>query len=73
MNVQLSEDVATHTRRVDRGGIWHATQERGHCGHQQGIIRGASRKNYDRIVIQFGAEGHAGLGFFCLDDFEFVE
>ena len=33
----------------------------------------ANRKDYDRIVIQFGAEGHAGPGFFYLDDFEFDE
>lgn len=31
----------------------------------------ADRKDYDRIVIQFGAEGHAGAGFFYLDDFKF--
>ena len=33
----------------------------------------AGREDYDRIVIQFGAEGHAGPGFFYLDDFEFGE
>ncbi|MDD4698025.1 MAG: PKD domain-containing protein [Fermentimonas sp.] len=33
----------------------------------------ADREDYDRIVIQFGAEGHAGPGFFYLDDFEFGE
>jgi len=33
----------------------------------------ASREDYDRIVLQFGAEGHAGPGFFYLDDFEFGE
>jgi len=33
----------------------------------------ANRKDYDRIVIQFGAEGHAGTGFFFFDDFEFDE
>ncbi|KAF5072420.1 hypothetical protein DSECCO2_202190 [anaerobic digester metagenome] len=33
----------------------------------------ANREDYDRIVIQFGAEGHAGPGFFYLDDFEFSE
>jgi hypothetical protein len=31
----------------------------------------ANRTDYDRIVIQFGAEGHAGPGFFFLDDFKF--
>lgn len=31
----------------------------------------ANREDYDRIVIQFGAEGHAGSGFFFLDDFKF--
>ena len=31
----------------------------------------ASRTDYDRIVIQFGAEGHAGPGFFFFDDFSF--
>lgn len=33
----------------------------------------ASRTDYDRIVIQFGAEGHAGPGFFFFDDFSFGE
>lgn len=33
----------------------------------------ADREDYDRIVIQFGAEGHAGPGFFFFDDFEFDE
>ncbi len=33
----------------------------------------ANRKDYDRIVIQFGAEGHAGTGFFFFDDFAFDE
>ncbi|MEL7598510.1 MAG: hypothetical protein AAGU18_00205 [Proteiniphilum sp.] len=33
----------------------------------------ADREDYDKIVIQFGAEGHAGPGFFYLDDFEFGE
>ena len=31
----------------------------------------SDRTDYDRIVIQFGAEGHAGSGFFFLDDFKF--
>lgn len=31
------------------------------------------RADYDRIVIQFGGEGHAGSGFFYLDDLEFAE
>lgn len=33
----------------------------------------SDREDYDRIVIQFGAEGHGGSGFFFLDDFEFDE
>lgn len=33
----------------------------------------ADREDYDRIVIQFGAEGHAGSGYFFFDDFEFDE
>ena len=33
----------------------------------------AERTDYDRIVIQFGAEGHAGTGFFYFDDFTFAE
>lgn len=31
------------------------------------------REDYDKIVIQFGAEGHAGPGIFFFDDFEFGE
>ena len=30
-------------------------------------------KKYDKIVIQFGGEGHAGAGFFFFDDFTFSE
>ena len=33
----------------------------------------ADRTDYDKIVIQFGAEGHAGPGFFFFDDFSFAE
>lgn len=33
----------------------------------------ADRKDYDKIVIQFGAEGHAAPGIFFFDDFEFGE
>lgn len=31
----------------------------------------ANREDYDKIVIQFGGEGHGGSGFFFMDDFEF--
>ncbi len=31
----------------------------------------AARVDFDRIVVQFGAEGHAGPGFFFFDDFSF--
>ncbi|MBW8334096.1 MAG: hypothetical protein K0M40_18920 [Prolixibacteraceae bacterium] len=31
----------------------------------------SSREDYDKIVIQFGAEGHAGSGIFFFDDFAF--
>lgn len=31
----------------------------------------STRQDYDRIVIQFGAEGHAAPGLFFLDDFSF--
>lgn len=31
------------------------------------------RKDYDKIVIQFGAEGHAAPGIFFFDDFSFGE
>lgn len=33
----------------------------------------SDREDYDRIVIQFGGEGHGGSGFFFFDDFEFDE
>ncbi len=33
----------------------------------------AGRVDYDKIVVQFGAEGHSGPGFFFLDDFKFSE
>jgi hypothetical protein len=31
----------------------------------------STRLDYDKIVIQFGAEGHAAPGIFFLDDFNF--
>lgn len=31
------------------------------------------REDYDKIVIQFGAEGHAGEGIFFLDNFSFTK
>jgi hypothetical protein len=31
----------------------------------------AARKDFDKIVIQFGGEGHAGPGIFFFDDFSF--
>jgi hypothetical protein len=31
------------------------------------------RVDYDKIVVQFGAEGHSGPGFFFFDDFKFSE
>lgn len=30
-------------------------------------------QDYDKIVVQFGAEGHAGPGIFFFDDFSFAE
>lgn len=33
----------------------------------------SDRTDYDKIVIQFGAEGHAGPGIFFFDDVEFTE
>ncbi|HBG41330.1 MAG TPA: hypothetical protein DDZ96_13340 [Porphyromonadaceae bacterium] len=33
----------------------------------------ADRQDYDKIVLQFGGEGHEGRGFFFFDDFEFAE
>jgi len=33
----------------------------------------SDRQDYDKIVIQFGGEGHAGPGIFFFDDFDFSE
>jgi hypothetical protein len=33
----------------------------------------SAREDYDRIVVQFGGEGHAGPGIFFFDDFTFGE
>lgn len=33
----------------------------------------ADREDFDKIVIQFGAEGHSGPGFFFFDDLKFSE
>jgi hypothetical protein len=32
----------------------------------------SSRQDYDKIVIQFGGEGHSGKGIFFFDDFSFT-
>lgn len=33
----------------------------------------SANKNYDKIVIQFGGEGHSGTGIFFFDNFEFTK
>jgi|WetSurMetagenome_2_1015567.scaffolds.fasta_scaffold04500_4 PKD repeat protein len=33
----------------------------------------STRQDYDKIVIQFGGEGHSGKGIFFFDDFSFSE
>jgi len=33
----------------------------------------STRQDYDKIVIQFGGEGHSGSGIFFFDDFSFSE
>jgi len=33
----------------------------------------SGRKDYDKIVIQFGAEGQAGTGIFFMDEFHFIK
>lgn len=33
----------------------------------------STRQDYDKIVIQFGGEGHSGTGIFFMDDFSFSE
>ncbi|WP_320053930.1 PKD domain-containing protein [uncultured Acetobacteroides sp.] len=33
----------------------------------------STNKNYDKIVIQFGGEGHSGTGIFFFDNFEFTK
>lgn len=33
----------------------------------------SDHQDYDKIVLQFGAEGHAGPGIFFFDDFSFAE
>jgi len=33
----------------------------------------SGRKDYDKIVIQFGAEGQAGSGIFFMDEFHFIK
>lgn len=33
----------------------------------------ADREDYDKIVVQFGGEGHSGSGIFYFDDFKFAE
>jgi PKD repeat protein len=33
----------------------------------------STRQDYDKIVIQFGGEGHSGAGIFFFDDFSFSE
>ena len=79
---QLQKQVAVKLQNSDKGGnAWETQTEivKKDLATDKWIelefdfSEVKDRQDYDRIVIQFGAEGHAASGIFFFDDFMFVE
>ena len=79
---QLQKQVAVKLQNSDKGGnAWETQTEivKKNLATDKWIelefdfSEVKDRQDYDRIVIQFGAEGHAASGIFFFDDFMFVE
>lgn len=81
-NKKLLPQLAVKLQNTDLGGdAWQTQTEivKGDLEFNKWIelefdFSGVSaRVDYDRIVVQFGAEGHSGAGIFFMDDFQFDE
>ncbi len=81
-NNQLQASVAVKLQNSDLGGNAYTTQtEILETGVETGtwveltfdFSHVSDREDYDKIVIQFGTEGHDGGGIFFFDNFEFHE
>lgn len=81
-NNQLQASIAVKLQNSDMGDMaWETQTEILETGIETGtwveltfdFSDVSEREDYDKIVIQFGTEGHDGGGIFFFDDFEFHE
>lgn len=81
-NNQLQASIAVKLQNNDLGGnAWETQTEILETGLETGqwieltfdFSNVADREDYNKIVIQFGTEGHDGGGIFFFDNFEFHE
>jgi PKD repeat protein len=81
-NKKLKPQLAVKLQDSSRGGnAWETQVEIVREGLEMNkwvelefdFSNAGNRKDFDKIVIQFGAEGHAGPGIFYFDDFSFDE
>lgn len=81
-NTKLKPQVAVKLQNGSLGGNAYTTQTeiiKGDLATDKWIdltfdFSGVStREDYDKIVIQFGAEGQAGAGIFFMDEFHFIK
>ncbi|MDA3821180.1 MAG: hypothetical protein PF450_01020 [Bacteroidales bacterium] len=81
-NNLLQASIAVKLQNNDLGGsAWETQTEILETGLETGkwieltfdFSNVADREDYNKIVIQFGTEGHDGGGIFFFDDFEFHE
>lgn len=81
-NTKLKPQVAVKLQNGALGGNAYTTQTeiiKGDLATDKWIdltfdFSGVStREDYDKIVIQFGAEGQAGTGIFFMDEFHFIK
>lgn len=79
-NSQLLSQVAVKLQNNDKGGnAWETQVEVVKANLQKDkwlelefdFSHVKDRTDFDKIVVQFGAEGHAGPGIFFFDDFSF--
>lgn len=81
-NAKLDKKVAVKLQNNDLGGNAYTTQTEVSFSNLQtdkwldltfDFSNVKDRKDYDKIVIQIGGEGHSGKGIFFIDDFSFTE
>jgi len=81
-NNQLQSSVAVKLQNSEMGDMaWETQTEILETGIETGtwveltfdFSHVSDREDYDKIVIQFGTEGHDGGGIFFFEDFEFHE